>query len=322
MVFHRGVERGVIVTKRTVGPVAIACLVVASACTSSTVGPRADHPTPSGSVPPVVGTTPYEEEFEGVQIHRNLTYRTAAGVDLLLDVFEPEGAASDPAVMVIYGGGWQQGFKAAWQREALRLAHDGFVAFVPNYRLAPPLRGESNVPRGWHFPAPVEDLRAAAAWIRDNGSRFGADVARLGALGGSAGGNLALMLGTTGGEDERVDAVVAWSPPTNLTTARERGFLYTLVVENYLGCPYETCPRRWKAASPYFQVDRSSAPAFLANSDGEGLPEEDAQAMVDRLADAGVPAELQVVPGHRHSRAYEDEVWEQSVRFLREHLRP
>jgi acetyl esterase/lipase len=90
--------------------------------------------------------------------------------------------------MVIYGGGWVLGNKALSAPLARQLAQQGFVAFAMNYRLAP-----------LHpFPAAVDDVQASVAWVRDHAFDFGLDPARVGAIGGSAGGHLSAMLATLG----------------------------------------------------------------------------------------------------------------------------
>src|SRR5262249_59697942 len=70
-----------------------------------------------------------------------------------------------------------------------QLAQGGLVAFSVNYRLAP----------AHPFPAAVEDVEAAVAWVRKHAKDYGVDPKRIGALGGSAGAHLVGMLATDGG---------------------------------------------------------------------------------------------------------------------------
>jgi acetyl esterase/lipase len=74
----------------------------------------------------------------------------------------------------------------------------------------------------------VADMRRAVRFIRQHAGEYGIDANRIGVLGGSAGGQLALLLGTTADsgdpsasdavlrESSRVAAVVAYFPPTDL----------------------------------------------------------------------------------------------------------
>ena len=75
----------------------------------------------------------------------------------------------------------------------------------------------------------VADMRRAVRFIRQHAGEYGLDCNRIGVLGGSAGGQLALLLGTTADtgdpsasdavlrESSRVAAVVAYFPPTDLS---------------------------------------------------------------------------------------------------------
>src|SRR5699024_2047191 len=102
---------------------------------------------------------------------------------------------------------------ADWRNVCLWLASEGFVAASVNYRLVPDVR----------FPAALDDVALAVEWLRapEQAEQFGIDAARIGAFGGSAGGNLAALLGATGegalDEGSRVAAVAELSGPLGLT---------------------------------------------------------------------------------------------------------
>ena len=79
-------------------------------------------------------------EDETLDVHRDVTYGSADGVTLLMDVYRPPaGAEPYPAVVVVHGGGWYTGDKSdADVVNASRvLADAGYVVFNINYRLAP-----------------------------------------------------------------------------------------------------------------------------------------------------------------------------------------
>src|SRR5690606_9640177 len=130
----------------------------------------------------------------------------------MLDVCLPDSPAVDGslrAVISVHGGSWREGDKAStgWRNTCEWLASEGFAAFSLNYRLAP----------ASPFPAAINDVRAALDWVRApaQAERWGYDPTRIGAFGGSAGGNLVSLLGTTGG---KVAAVVDLSGPSDLTS--------------------------------------------------------------------------------------------------------
>ena len=54
-----------------------------------------------------------------------------------------------------------------------------------------------------HWPAQLDDAKAAIRWIRANAERYGLDPDHIGVMGRGSGGLLALMLGTTGDVRER-----------------------------------------------------------------------------------------------------------------------
>ena len=101
-----------------------------------------------------------------------------------LDVYRPQGAQQAPVMVFWYGGSWQQGSKDYYRFVGQSLARRGFVAILPDYRLAP----------DHPFPAFVEDAASAVRWARDHAEEFGGDPNRIYVSGHSAGGHIALML--------------------------------------------------------------------------------------------------------------------------------
>jgi acetyl esterase/lipase len=241
--------------------------------------------------------------------YHDVAYRTVDGATLTLDAYVPAGGPY-PAVLLIHGGGWDHGDKSSYQAIARTLAADGFVAIAANYRLAPP--GGT-----WHFPAPVEDLQRAMRWIRAHAGEYHVDAARVAAFGDSAGANLALMLGVTGtaGED-RADAVVSWSGPTDFTTLADVNGSFV----NYLGCALADCPKAWAASSPLSLVTAGDAPVFLANSTAEIVDVGQATVFAEALARVNVPSEVVILAGSRHAREFSDDVLDDSIAFLQTYL--
>lgn len=238
---------------------------------------------------------------------------------------EPDTSQPRPAVLIAHGGSWRQGDKAneSWRNVCTWLASEGFVSFSLNYRLAP-----ANP-----FPAAIEDLRTAVTWIRDDAQveRFDIDPARLGAFGGSAGGNLVSLLAVEGAGEldtaSRVAAVVELSAPIDLTTA---GFslggvvpAFRTVQLEYLGCEsYSDCGVA-REASPIYAVDGTDPPFFIAHSAGERIPIEQSDAFVAALRGAGVDTAYVEVDGELHSIAMlDDELRERITQWLRTRLAP
>lgn len=266
----------------------------------------------------------------GIQVTEDVAYGTRDdGTLLTLDVCSPASSGYEPsdfkrpAVISIHGGSWARGDKANsdWRAVCQWLASEGFVAYSVNYRLVPEAL----------FPAGIDDVELAVSWMREqaNVDRFGIDPARIAAFGGSAGGNLAALLGTRGtgtlDTGSRVAAVAELSAPIDLTReAMLRDGADELVqgiVTRYLGCSEWTiCPQA-EDASPSSFIDRSDPPVFIGHSEAEFIPLAQSRNFADRLRRGGVPVQLSVVPGDDHSIGILDETMRGRVaQFLHRHL--
>ena len=267
----------------------------------------------------------------GIRVDADLEYGVSEdGTLLTLDVCSPPVAAitgeARPAVISIHGGSWARGDKANadWRNVCLWLASEGFVAASVNYRLVPEAR----------FPAAIDDVALAVEWLRasDQVERFGIDPARIGAFGGSAGGNLAALLGTSGDgpldEGSRVAAVAELSGPVGLGAAElaadEASVWLRSIIGEYLDCEAgasdESCPQA-ADASPGTRADPTDPPFFIGHAEQEVVPLGQSQRFATTLAAAGVSVELAVVPGAAHSIGILDEALRARVAaFLHAHL--
>ena len=254
---------------------------------------------------------------DDVTVKRDVTYRTVDGERLGLDFYQPAKKGKDrPAVVVVHGGGWTAGDKQLFAQQSNQLAQRGFVAFSVNYRLAP----------AHPFPAAVEDVEAAVAWVRKHAKEYGVDPKRIGALGGSAGGHLVSMLATDGegslDKGHRVAAVVSWSGPMDLVSlAPAAGTNAGSAIRAFLGCLPDACSDTYAAASPVTHVDKTDAPMLIVNSTNELVPKAQADTMKAALDKAGVANQEIILPGSAHSRAYANRVWDQTVTFLENYLK-
>lgn len=69
----------------------------------------------------------------------------------------------------------------------MHLAEHGYVVASIEYRVAPTAR----------FPEPLEDVKASIRYLKANAAKFGIDADSVGVIGGSAGGYLSALTGTT-----------------------------------------------------------------------------------------------------------------------------
>ena len=115
--------------------------------------------------------------------------------DLKMDLIVPkkrDGHAPCPAIIWICGGAYRVVNRAVWMPEMMPFARAGYVVAGVEYRT-----GNEAV-----FPAQLEDVRSAVRFLRAHAKEFCVDPGRIYAMGESAGGTLACLLGTTGEEKD------------------------------------------------------------------------------------------------------------------------
>ena len=188
----------------------------------------------------------------------DLVYGKGEDVDLKLNLARPlNGKGPFPALIFLFGGGYEKGFKEVWTEEIKEAAKRGYVAAAIDYRLTS-VRDESGQPK-YPFPAQLQDAKCAVRWLRANADKYNIDVNRIGVMGFSAGGNLALMLGLTDSShgfeggcgdikiSSRVQAIVNLDGFTNSELYYP---IRSYFIEPWLGGTPEQEPERYKNSSP------------------------------------------------------------------------
>ncbi len=234
---------------------------------------------------------------------QDVVYAKAGALDLKLDVSRP--AAKEglfPAVVVIHGGAWRQGNKADVRAIAGEFTKRGYVAVAPQYRFCP-----KDV-----FPAQVHDVKAAVRWIKSNAKKYRIDPERIGAIGFSAGGHLALMLGLTspsdglegdvsaGAPDSRIKAVVNYFGPSDLA-AKDIPDICKPWVKDFLGGSPEEKPEAAAKASPLTFVSKDDAPVLTFQGTKDPLvPFNQAIKLAEAMTSAQVPGRVELLIGAQH----------------------
>ncbi len=124
-----------------------------------------------------------------VTTHMGIAYANHDGVELLGDLYLPNGTKSAPALVAVHGGGWVAGVRSAFQYWGPYLAARGVAMFSISYRLAT---------KGKTFPQAVQDVRAGVQFVRGKAGEFGIDPQRIGLIGASAGAHLASLAALSG----------------------------------------------------------------------------------------------------------------------------
>lgn len=288
------------------------------------------RPAPPAVAPErVPGAIPPLEEpllvADGV-VRRTLAYGSQ-GLQQTVDVFTPARGPLPPrpTVLLVHGGSWQIGDSTEWAHEAVELVQRrGWTAVALNYRLAPDAR----------WPAQLEDADAALRLLRTRADELGIDVDRIGAIGDSAGGHLAALLGEPAPGRVPLRAVVTWSGVNDLagiTTQASSGgcaapctyrSLAAKVVENLMGCTPLECPDAYRSASPAARVSSGHAATMSITTEGEQIDPRQAWIMDSALNRERVPSRVQVLPGKLHARGFQGAAWPTSLRFLAATLTP
>jgi acetyl esterase/lipase len=239
-------------------------------------------------------------EVQGMSREFNVPFPTVNGGTELLNVYQPTGGqsvAGRPVLIAIHGGGWRRLDKAGYgARIAGAFVPLGYVVVAPNYQLSAP--GKPT------WPVNLEDVQAAVRWVRTNAGVLGINPAQIAAVGESAGANLAALLGTASGPAGTVDpaasvqAVVAFSTPTDLTALAMESPLAGWAARQFLGGTAEQVPANYVAASPIDHVSAGDPPMFLVQGRQDPLiPVSQSVQMATALDSVGVRNQLVLVNG-------------------------
>lgn len=262
-----------------------------------------------------------------VKLETDVVYTRAGGTELKLDLARPaRGEGPFPAVLVIHGGGWRGGDKSNSHGPMLEFARRGYVAVSPQYRFCP------KDP----FPAQVHDVKAAVRWVKSHAGTYHVDRDRVGAVGFSAGGHLALMLGLTGpadglegdapagATDTRIAAAVNFFGPSDLTAADIPEGSKPLV-RDFLGGTVAEKHDAAVKASPVTYVSKDDAPVLTFQGTKDPIvPYTQATRLAEAQTAAGVPGRVELLVGASHGWA--DGEWKRTMRetfdFFDAHIGP
>jgi acetyl esterase/lipase len=192
-----------------------------------------------------------------IRVTHGIPFSVAQGDTLLVDVYRPGASGRFPVLVQVYGGAWQRGTPANNAEFAEYFAAQGYVVFAVDYRHAPQFR----------FPAQVDDVRTALAWIGSHASEWDADTSRLAMVGRSAGAHLAMMVAYSL-DAPRVRGVIDYYGPVDLVEGyrkppRPDPLAVRDIEEALLGAPPDSMMDRYRAASPITLVTRRLPPTLL-----------------------------------------------------------
>jgi acetyl esterase/lipase len=232
------------------------------------------------------------------RVLRDVVFASRLGFrPLSLDLYLPD-ADDAPVVVFLHGGGWRAGSRAVFVPHVSaddsfgRIVAAGFAVAAVDYRLS----GEA------HFPAQVDDVRSALAWVRASGESHGFDGSRVVLWGESAGATLAALVALE--PDVGVRGVVDWYGPANLIAMAEGLSAEQAAVTRetgWLGVSAHDNPDVARAASPVFAVAADPPPFHIEHGTAdEAVPVAQSEEFAAALAAAGGRVDFVAVPGAGH----------------------
>ncbi|MEM7386576.1 MAG: alpha/beta hydrolase [Verrucomicrobiota bacterium] len=201
----------------------------------------------------------------------DVVYGHKAGMALTFDVLEPERDPNGCGLLFMVSGGWVSKWYPPEQMKQnpgiSQLLKKGYKLFLVRHGSSPRFK----------VPEAVEDVRRAVRYIRHHAETYGVDPERLGVFGGSAGGHLSLMLGTTADEgsgeaedpvlqqSNRVAAVVAYFPPVELAPYMKNKEMK----KNFPALDFDF--GQAESVSPLAHVTPDDAPTLLVHGEKDKL---------------------------------------------------
>ncbi|WP_133271370.1 alpha/beta hydrolase [Hymenobacter radiodurans] len=228
-----------------------------------------------------------------------------------LDVYAPrrKAAASQPVVLFIHGGNWDSGSKSIYTFIGRRLAKQGVVAVIINYRLSPEVQ----------VPAMADDCARAVRWTQQHIAEYGGDPQRIFLMGHSAGAGLAALIATDNQYFTRLG--VAQNPVRGVILDDPAGLdMYDyLLKKQYAGdeqylTAFGRDPQGWKAVSALYHLTAASPP-FLTFVGGKTYPSiaSSSQKFRSRLVELGVRPQFTVLPDKKHIPMVLQLYWQHNV---------
>ncbi|MCR4514468.1 S9 family peptidase [Aeromicrobium sp. 50.2.37] len=239
---------------------------------------------------------------------RSVTVGTVDGTDLDADLYLPrdtDDAGGVPVVVYVHGGGFTSGAPAPSPYYP-PLLDRGYAVLDVSYRLATPDR------QTWDTA--VADVGCALTWVTTEGPGVGLDPGRVGTMGDSAGGQLAINAANLGARDEldpscrtrgelpQVSAVVAGYPAVDGAAAYEESGLGRAYGNHYVGGPPEEFPERYAFTDSVNHLGRGNPPLLVYQGGADHLilpgPVRD---FARASREAGTTTRYVELPGQEHT---------------------
>lgn len=254
----------------------------------------------------------------------DVVYGRKFGVALTLDVIKPKENANGLGLVYCMSGGW---FSSHDDIQGVIVASTFYLQ--RGYTIFAVVHGSQ--PK-FTIPEVLSDMKRAVRFVRFNAKKYGVDPDRIGITGGSAGGHLSLMMGTTGDDgnptasdpvekvSSRVQCVACFFPPTDFLNYGKPGesAIGAGILKDY-HAPFDfhefdekgdrferiTDTKKLKeiarSISPIYHVSAQTPPTLIAHGDADKLvPIQQAEIFIEKLKALGVDCKLVRKPGGEH----------------------
>lgn len=230
-------------------------------------------------------------------------YKKVDGHSLKLDIYPPlKEQDKHPVLLYIHYGYWK-----GEGRKGVLKDFKPFI-YVMNRMGCYVISIDVRKPPAHRFPANVIDSKDAIRWIYKNAEKHRFDTKRIGVMGGSSGGHLALMTALTdnhtyiGSKDlmdypSTLNCALTFGAPTyfNEESSKED------FVKEYLG-DYASNKLSYIKASPIFYVDEESIPILLVHGTGdEYVPFEHAEKIMSLGIEKGLDFRILKLENGKHT---------------------
>jgi acetyl esterase/lipase len=250
----------------------------------------------------------------GIKMEKDISYVPNGDEAQKLDLYLPEKASEKPLPLIvhIHGGGWIGGNKYPCPVALMVLR--GYAVASVEYRFS----------QKAIFPAQIQDCQAAIRWLRAHSKEYNFDTEHVGVIGGSAGGHLSALVGTSGGKNafpkiggneeqsDRVQAVCDIYGPSDFSTVVQQAaddknvkniFQFNTPKDPYsslIGTKLDDKPKA-DAVSPVHYVTQDNPPIVILHGTHDTLvPYAQSEEFAAVLKEKGVPVWLQKLLGAGH----------------------
>lgn len=198
-----------------------------------------------------------------------------------------------PAMVWIHGGAWVAGSPESFIPHLRWSAALETVAVSIEYRLVAKPENRPDLANGNSVEDCLSDCADAIKYLRKHADELGIDKNKIIVIGDSAGGHLALCLGTMDlPKNAKADVVINCNGISDMTV--EKWIKYIRADHNQL--------RNAKRMSPANYLDRRDAPILTMNGSNDNVvTPQDAKAFYESCLKAGIDTDFILWPGMRHA---------------------